>query len=219
MKKLLLTGLTVVMYSLSAHNGVVSGRKFNYCDPEFPRRTSAYAMSGEKVPHKDLMAVLEAASFAPSSYNNQPWRFIIAERDTPEWNTLFNLLVPFNQTWCKKAGVLIMVISKLTFDEGKPSCTHAFDAGAACENMALQGMHKKLVVHGIEGFDYERARKELRIPQEYAIQAMFAIGKPGKQKDLKELPEKLRKRDSHASQRKPLSELVFKGTFGTKYKI
>jgi hypothetical protein len=91
----------------------------------------------------------------------------------------------------------------------EPSITHSYDAGAAWENFALQGFHQNLVVHGMEGFDYERARKELRIPEEFQVEAMAAVGKPGR-KEL--LPEKLRTRESPNDRRK-LSESVFEGPF------
>ncbi len=230
MKKTVILALTLAFgaYLIQANCGcgeknpmaqTVNGREVIYCDPSFAQRHSGYAMSGEKVNKEDLLAIIEAAHFAPSSYNNQPSRFIVAERDTDQWSRHFNLLVPFNQGWCAKAGALVAVVSKNSFDWDKPSRTHSFDAGAACENMALEGMKRKLVVHGMEGFDYDRARQELNIPEGYTVEAMFAIGKPGTQKDIEALPEELRKRDAQPSQRKPLSELIFNGTFGVEYKI
>lgn len=229
MKKTLVIalGLAFSAYLIKANCGcgekkpmaqVVNGREIKYSDSEFAQRSSKYAMSGEEVDDKDLMAMFEAAGLAPSSYNNQPWCLLVAKRNTPEWEKHFNLLVPFNQSWCAKAGALVVVASKNTFDWGKPSRTHSFDTGAACENMALQGVRKNLVVHGMEGFDYDRARTELQIPSDYTVEAMFAIGKQGTQEDIDALPEELRKRDAQPSQRKPLSSFVFNGTFGKEFK-
>ncbi len=176
----------------------------------FTERWSPRAMSGEPLSDKELMTLFEAARWAPSSYNGQPWRFIYAKRDTPAWDTLFNLLVEFNQSWCKNAAALVVVVSKDTFDHnGQSSRTHSYDTGAAWENLALQGSFSDLVIHGMAGFDYDRAKKELNIPDGYTVEAMIAIGKPGQTKSLpKELQE-----GEVPSDRKPLSEIVFEGSF------
>lgn len=176
----------------------------------FIKRWSPRAMSGELISKHELFLLFEAARWAPSSYNNQPWRFIYAYRNTEHWDKFFSLLVPANQIWAKNAAVLIVIISyKLFFATGKPSRTHSFDTGAAWENLALQGSIIGLVVHGIEGFDYDKARTELSIPEEYAIEAMIAVGKPG---SVKELPAKLQERE-RPTDRKKVSELVFEGMF------
>lgn len=176
----------------------------------FPDRWSPRAMSGKPIKKEELMSLFEAARWAPSSYNNQHWRFIYTVKGTKEWDLFFNLLLPGNQTWAKNAAVLVVIISKKTFDyNGKPSNTHSFDTGAAWENMALQGSINGLVVHAMQGFDYERAAKELGIPEEYAVEAMVAIGKPGRKEDL---PENLQKNE-FPSERKKISEFVFEGKF------
>ena len=97
----------------------------------FSNRWSPRAMSGEEIDEKTLLTLLEAARWAPSANNNQPWRFIYARRNTNHWDTFFNLLAEGNQVWAKNAAVLIVIISKTTFDNGKPSITHSFDTGAA----------------------------------------------------------------------------------------
>lgn len=184
--------------------------------PEFPvtqlflDRWSARAMSGEGISDTELMSLFEAARWAQSCYNNQPWRFVYAKRNTRAWDTLFNLMTPGNQSWAKNAAVLVVVLSHKLFDyDNSPSATHSFDTGAACENMALQGSINKLVVHGMAGFDYDRARKELMVPDDYAVEAMFAIGRPGKKEDL---PPELAKREV-PSDRKKVHEIVFEGVF------
>jgi nitroreductase len=150
------------------------------------------------------------ARWAPSSYNNQPWRFLYAMRNTDPWNTFFNLMVEANQMWAKNAAALVVVISKKTFDfNGKPSITHTFDAGAAWQNIALQGSLRGLVVHGMQGFDYDRAKEVLHISDEFRVEAMVAIGKPGKKEDL---PDALQERE-FPSDRKKLSEIVIEGGF------
>lgn len=179
-------------------------------DPIFLTRHSPRAMSGEEMSHNELMSLFEAAKWAPSSYNNQSWRFLYAKRNTEQWNLFLNWLVEPNQAWCKNAAALIVVLSKTTFDHnGKPARTHTFDTGAAWENFALQGSLNGLVVHGMQGFDYDRARTELNVPKEYDVEAMIAVGKPGKKEDL---PPNLQEREI-PSGRKKLSEIVFEGKF------
>jgi nitroreductase len=173
-------------------------------------RWSPRAMSGEKIDEKTLMTLFEAARWAPSSYNNQPWMFLYARRETENFETFKDLLIEFNQSWTKNAALLVVVLSKKTFDHnGKPSRTHSFDTGAAWENLALQGTDMGLVVHGMEGFDYEKAKAKLKIPDDYSVEAMLAIGKPAPKSSL---PEELQKRES-PSKRKDLSEIVVEGVF------
>ncbi|MGA2749200.1 MAG: nitroreductase family protein [Verrucomicrobiota bacterium] len=179
-------------------------------DNIFPDRWSPRAMSGASMTREELMALLEAARWAPSSYNNQPWRMVYALRDTAHWPRLFNLLGEFNQAWAKNAAALVVFISKTTFDHnGQQSVTHSFDTGAAWENFALQGSLNGLVVHGMQGFDYDRARTELGVPDGYQVEAMAVVGKPGRTEDL---PERLRERET-PSERRKVSETAFEGRF------
>ena len=176
-------------------------------------RWSPRSFSGEDISDQDLFALFEAARWAPSSYNNQPWRFIYAKRNSKHWDTILNLLVDFNKQWCANASALVVIISKKTFDyNGKPSVTHQFDSGAAWENLALQATSQGLITHAMQGFDYERARKDLAIPDEYDVMAMVAIGKKGAKEKLS--PE-LQQREA-PSDRKPLSEIVMEGKFANK---
>ncbi|MGH7790937.1 MAG: nitroreductase family protein, partial [Thermodesulfobacteriota bacterium] len=109
-------------------------------DEIFLNRWSPRAMSGEEISEAELMSLFEAAKWAPSSFNNQPWRFLYSRRDSENWGLFFNLLAEFNQAWAKNASALIVIISRKTFDHnGKPSRTHSFDTGAAWQNLALQG--------------------------------------------------------------------------------
>jgi nitroreductase len=179
-------------------------------DDFFVERWSPRALSGAPVSKEMLMILLEAARWAPSGFNNQPWRFLYAHRDTPAWPVFLGLLVEFNRSWAERAGVLIVVASKTVFDHnGKPSRTHSFDTGAAWQNLALQASLKGLVAHGMEGFDYEKAKKDLNVPDEYNIEAMIAIGHPGRKEDL---PAALQAREV-PSPRKKVSEIAFEGGF------
>jgi len=176
----------------------------------FVNRWSPRALSGADISDEELMSLFEAAKWAPSAFNNQPWRFVYAKRDTKQWTVFFNLLSDNNKLWTKNAAVLILVVSKKIFEyNGQPSITHSFDTGAAWQNLALQASTLGLVAHGMQGFDYEKAKKELKIPNEYQIEAMIAVGKPGKKEDL---PLKLQEREI-PSQRKKISEFVFEGEF------
>ena len=181
-------------------------------DPLFLNRWSPRSMSGEEVSKDELMRLFEAARWAPSSYNNQPWRFLYALRNTDHWNTFFDLLAKANQVWAPFAAALIVVVSKTTFDHnGKPSITHSYDTGAAWLSIALQGSLAGLVVHGMQGFDYRRARETLQIPDDYQVEAMAAVGKPGNREDL---PPALKEREV-PSGRKKLAEIVFEGSMNS----
>jgi nitroreductase len=173
-------------------------------------RWSPRAMSGEEISREELMRLFEAARWAPSSFNTQQWRALYARRGGEHWPVFLDLLVEGNKSWAKNAAALVLFISRKTFDhDSEPSRTHSYDTGAAWENFALQGWRQGLVVHGMEGFDYERARVELRIPDEFQVEAMAAVGKPGP-KEL--LPEKLRERESPNDRRK-VSESISEGPF------
>jgi nitroreductase len=104
-------------------------------------RWSPRSFTGQELDDKELFTLFEAARWTPSSYNNQPWIFIYAKRNSSHWNVLFGLLADGNKPWCSNASTLVVIISKKTFDyNGKPSLTHQFDAGAAWENLAIQGV-------------------------------------------------------------------------------
>jgi len=178
-------------------------------DDIFINRWSPRAMSGDPVSKDELMSLFEAARWAPSSFNNQSWRFLYSLKGSDTWDTFFDLLLEGNKTWVKNAGALVVILSKTTFDYNvKPSKTHAFDSGAAWQNFALQGSINGLVIHGMQGFDYDKAKSELQIPDEYEVQAMAAIGKPG---DPNNLPEALREKDI-PSGRKNVSEIALEDT-------
>jgi nitroreductase len=177
----------------------------------FLNRWSPRCMSGEELKDEELMALFEAARWAPSSYNNQPWRFIYAKRNTESWNKLFELLAEGNKIWAKDSAALAVLISRKNFEfNEKPSVTHQLDAGAAWENLALEACFRGYVTHGMEGFNYLRARQELGIPESFDVMAMIAIGKRGGSKE--NLPPKLRDME-FPNDRKPLNEIVMEGKF------
>jgi nitroreductase len=179
-------------------------------DRIFLDRWSPRAMSAEPIEPRALEVLFEAARWAPSSGNAQPWRILYARRDTPAWPIFLGLLVASNQAWAQHAAALLVFISRQISERtGRPAVTHAYDTGAAWENLALQGSLRGYVVHGMEGFDYERARIELAIPEEFQVQAMAAVGRPGAKESL---PEHLQKREV-PSDRRPLEQTVCEGKF------
>jgi len=176
----------------------------------FLDRWSPRAMSGESISEEELMTLFEAARWASSSFNEQPWRFIYAKRESPQWEKMFNLLMDGNKTWCKDAAVLVCAISKKTFTRNNsPHPTHMFSTGSAFENLALQGSNMGLVVHGMGGFFADKAKTELKVSDDYEVNMMFAIGKPG---NLQDLPEGLQKAEK-VTDRKPINEFIFEGEF------
>ena len=183
-------------------------------DPLFLERWAPRAFSGETIAESDLMTMLEAARWAASSYNSQPWRFVYARRDTTHWNRFLDLLVPFNRNWAKDASALVFFVSNSVMrppgaDKDVPSSTHSFDTGTASGSFALQAARMDWHVHGMVGFDKERAFADLDVPKGYAVEAVFAVGRLG---DPSSLPEALRAREA-PSPRRPLAELAFEGVF------
>ena len=179
-------------------------------DPLFVNRWSPRAMTGESLSEDEYLPLFEAARWAPSAFNNQHWRFLVADRDDEEWDAFVDLLNDWNQSWASDAAILAVVVSKTTFDHNdEPAPSHAFDAGAAWQNLALEGARRGLAVHAMGGFDRERAAEELAVPDEFAVQAMVAIGERAPPETL---PEDLREREQ-PSDRKPVAEIVHRGGF------
>ncbi len=191
-------------------NGSEIRRADHPIDKLFIDRWSPRAMTGEEITQEELMVLFEAARWAPSSYNEQPWRILYARRNTQHWQTFFDLMVESNQRWASKASSLLVFISNKTMTRtGKPSITHSFDTGAAWENLALQGFLRGYVVHGMQGFDYERARTALSISDDFRVEAMIAVGKPQNREDMS---EEVRERETPNS-RRPVEETVCEGVF------
>jgi nitroreductase len=173
-------------------------------------RLSPRAFSDRTVEYDKLRIILEASRWAASSYNEQPWSFIIATKDQPaEYSDLFSCLVEFNQSWAKSAPVLMLSVAKLHFDNNGKENHHAFhDVGAASCNLATQAIALDLFVHQMAGFDSAKARSLFGIPEGYEPVAMMAIGYLG---DPQTLPESLRDQELAPRIRKPLTESVFSG--------
>ncbi|MDF1747939.1 MAG: nitroreductase family protein [Alphaproteobacteria bacterium] len=186
-------------------------------EPLFLDRWSPRAFTGEAIDLESLKTLFEAARWAPSAFNSQPWRILYAQRDSAAWSTLLDLLIEFNQSWAKDAGALAFFVSDPNFrrpgsDTDTVSGSASFDTGAAWASLALQATAMSLSVHGMTGFDMEKARTALNVPSHCKIEAAVAIGRKG---DAKQLPEGLAAMES-PNNRKAQSTFTFEGGFPTK---
>lgn len=180
----------------------------------FLQRWSPRAFKPVPIPEQDLLTMFEAARWAASSYNAQPWRFLWARRDTPHWDTFLNLLSANNQGWAKNASALVVLVSNSLMrppggDADVPSHSHSLDAGTASGYFALQASLMGWYVHGMVGFDRERTFAELHVPMGYRVEAAYAVGQLG---DKSSLPEALQAREA-PNGRHPLAEIAFEGGF------
>jgi len=180
--------------------------------PQFLERWSPRAFNPETIPEATLLTLLEAARWAPSSYNSQPWRFAYARRDTPHWEQFLSFLNEFNRSWASHAAAIVIVLSKSTFTPPGaaaevPAPTHSFDTGAAWAYLALQASLSGWHAHGLAGIERETIRQGLAVPDGYSIEAGIAIGRAG---DKARLPEALQAREVQ-SQRKPLDSIAAEG--------
>lgn len=173
-------------------------------------RWSPRSFDGTPVPEAELLAMIEAAGWAPSAFNVQPWTFLYARPGDAHWDRFLSLLVPFNQSWAKDAGALLFIVSQETSGpEAQPLYSHSFDAGAAWALLAIQAQHMGWHSHGMTGIDFDRARAELVIPDGFRLEAAVAIGRKA---PADRLPEGLREREAPAP-RKPVAEIAVAGPF------
>ena len=178
-------------------------------DPIFLNRWSPRAFSSEPIEEEMLLSVFEAAKWAPSSSNEQPWRFIVAKSESDRARFL-DFLVEANRIWAQNAPVLILVISKKTFARnGNPNRTNQFDAGTAWGFLALAAHQNGFITHGMAGFDYDKARDVLGVPDDFDILATIALGK---REDISILPPEVQAKEA-VSSRRALSETIMEGQF------
>lgn len=178
-------------------------------------RWSPVCFSSRPIEAKHFGSLFEAARWAPSSYNEQPWAFCIFTRDQPaEFQAMLDCLMEANQVWCKNAYALVISVAKLTYDRnGKPN-RHAFhDLGLATQNLFLQATALGLSCHPMGGFDPDRARTVLAIPSTHEAVTAIAIGYAAD--DISSFDAGLQQRDQAPRNRKPLNSFVFSGRFGT----
>ncbi|MEN1969732.1 nitroreductase family protein [Lentibacillus sp. N15] len=184
-------------------------RKASYdIDPIYVNRWSPRSFLDKDVSDDILYSIFEAARWAPSAANKQPWRFIIA-RNQADREKFLTFINEGNVAWCKKAPVLVALLSKTDNEDGGANPTHAFDTGTAWGFLALEAFRKGLITHAMGGFDREKAKQVLNIPENYTVQAIVALGYKG-EKDA--LADPYRDREK-PSTRKDLQELLFEGSF------
>lgn len=181
------------------------------------RRWSPRHYSPTRLEPVTVRTLLEAARWAPSSSNEQPWRFMVAMQQDPHaFATMLEVLVPGNQVWAKDAGVLMITFASLTFArQGKPNRHALHDVGLATENLMLQATALGLQAHPMAGFDVEKAKTTYAMPEGFEPVAALAVGVPG---DPNTLPEDRRERELAPRVRKPQAEFVFAGTWGQAMK-
>lgn len=177
------------------------------------QRWSPRAFADKPVAPEVLSSLFEAARWAPSSNNEQPWSYIVATKDDPEnFSKMLSVLVEFNAGWAKSAPVVMLAVSRLTFQKNDTPNRNAFyDTGAATALLTLEATSRGLFVHQMAGFDPEKSRAVFGIPPGYEAIAAIALGYPG---DPQSLPEKLRDRELAPRSRKPISEFVLSGHWG-----
>lgn len=183
-------------------------------DPLFAARWSPRSFTGETIPDRVLSQAFEAARWAPSAFNLQPWRFVIARAGDAHWNDFLDLLVPRNRKWAVRASALIVILSQTEAEirgQRAPIASHSLDTGAAWSNLIHQLLLLGWHSHGIGGFERDKARALLGIPDDHAIEAMAAIGRRGPLADLDPEFHDAEKPNG----RRSLEETVFAGRFGT----
>lgn len=176
-------------------------------DEKILRRWSPRAFSSRPVTAEELAKLFEAARWAASSSNEQPWRFIVGRKGDATYSKIFDALAEGNRIWAGNAPVLILSVAKKNFSQSNAPNYHALhDTGAATATLSLQATAMGLHTHPMAGFDHQKIRASLGIPDDYEMGAVTAIGYLG---DAAMLPEKLRERETVPRSRRPLRELVF----------
>jgi len=174
--------------------------------PVVLERWSPRAFADRDVSHADLKKIFEAARWAPSSFNEQPWRFIVGHRDTETYKKIAEALVPANQAWALAAPVLSLSVAKTRFSNNdSPNYYALHDLGAADGFITLQAASMGIATHQMAGFDQAKAREAFAIPEIYAIGSVMALGYQG---DPATLNERFQGQEQSPRSRKPLSEIA-----------
>ena len=178
-------------------------------------RWSPYGFDKRTVSQDDICSLLEAARWAASSYNEQPWSYIVATQDQTElFAKVLSCLVEPNQAWAKAAPVLLLCCTSLNFSRnGKPNAAASHDLGLAAGNLCLEATSRGLSVHQMIGILPDQAREVFAIPEGVQAVTAMAIGYAA---DPANLPVELKDRDTSARQRKPLADFVFGDSWGTR---
>ncbi len=177
------------------------------------KRWSPRSFQERPVESENLRLIFEAASWAASCFNEQPWRFIFASQQNREqFQAILGCLMKGNQTWAAKAPLLAISVAKTHFEHNNSPNRHAWhDVGQAVATMALQAVEMGIFIHQMAGFDAQKAKNDLNIPEGFEPVAAIAIGYPEK---AEVLPEDLRKRELAPRQRQSIGNLLFEGRWG-----
>ena len=170
--------------------------------------------ASQPVNHEQIIALLEAARWAPSCFGDQPWRFIVWDKkaDSASWQKAFDCLAPSNQAWVKETPVLMLVCADTLFNHNQqPNRWGQYDTGAAAENVCLQASSMGLMAHQMGGFNADKARETFAIPEQYIPMAMLCVGYAA---DIQTVTGDALDRETAARTRRPLNELFFAGNWG-----
>jgi len=191
-----------------------------HAQPEFPvnelltRRWSPYGMSPREIAAEDLRALFEAARWAPSSYNAQPWHYVVGRRGDAVFERILGCLVSVNQTWARHAAVLALGVVRRSFPHnGKPNRAAEHDLGLASANLSLEATARGIAVHQMSGVNAAGAGKEFGLPADHEVLTALALGYPGTPEGL---DPALLARDGRPRERRPLQAFVYGGTWGER---
>jgi nitroreductase len=188
--------------------------------PLLAERWSSRAYDASKsITREQIIALLEAARWAPSCYGDQPWRFVVWDKaeDADGWQQALACLVPGNQSWVKDGSLLMLITADSLFKHnGKTNRWGQYDTGAAAENLCLQAEAMGLSAHQMGGFDVDKARALASVPEQYSLMAMLSVGHPAK---LESLSEELKQRETAPRKRRDLNELFYAGGWGKAFEI
>jgi nitroreductase len=175
-------------------------------------RYSPYAFSGAPIANDDLRDLFEAARWAPSCYNEQPWRFIVGRKGEDIYDEILSTLVDANAAWAQKAPVLVIAVASTSFERNGKENRHArYDLGQAVATLSLVAWSKGIALHQMAGFSTEEAAKRLQLPDGIEAVTAIAIGHPA---DLDSLDDESRQKEQRPRNRRELSETVFNGPYG-----
>lgn len=174
--------------------------------PIIRNRWSPRAFQNKPVSEEKLNSLLEAARWAASAYNEQPWRFVVGRKGDEKYQKILSSLVEWNQNWAGKAPVLILNLAKQTFTHNQsPNPTAAYDLGQAVASLALEAVNQGLATHQMSGFDAQAAAKALQINDDFLPVSVTAIGYAGKPDDL---PEDMAKMETRVRERKTIKDII-----------
>lgn len=182
------------------------------------KRWSPRSFKDKEIPRDKILKIFDAGRKVPSSYNEQPWYFLLLSKDDENYQKLFDCMVEFNQSWAGNAHYLVVSIGKKYFSkessDKKPNRHYMFDVGAFMYGATLMATAMNLYIHQMAGFSPEKVTKEFSIPSDYEPLSMFVIGELG---DNTDLSDELREKESPYSPRKPIDKFLFKNEWKTPF--